>query len=163
MSSAISPCSYSTTNPSTTQWPLTLVRMNPFFASASTKILIKTILLVLVPPTVTTDSSIAYSTGHLALHRNLQNFFKQDSLYLRYRVSVHETSEGLDVKVNGVFPLKKPSIPRDKTQLCHPTINSLIMVLVFIRRSNGKVQYSPWPSWYPLPQENPPIVPEAPT
>ena len=116
-----------------------MVSRNPFLASASTKILIKAILLILVPPTVTTDSYIAYSTGQLAPYRHVQNLLKQDSLCLRYRVSMHETSEGLDVKVNGVFPSKKLAILRDKTRLCHSTINSLIMVLVLIRRSNGKV------------------------
>ena len=116
-----------------------MIRTNPFLAPALTKILIKAIMLALIPPTVTTDSSIAYSTGHLTPYGHVQNLFKQDSLYSRYRVSMHETSEGLDVKVNGVFPLKKPAIPKDKTQLCHSTINSLVMVLVLIRRSNGKV------------------------
>ena len=116
-----------------------MVHTNPFLASASAERLIKTILLVLIPPTMTTDSSIAYSTGHLTPYGHVQNFLKQDSLYLRYRVSMHETSEDLDVKVSGVFPLKKPAIPRDKTQLCQFTITGLIMVLVFIRRYNGKV------------------------
>ena len=82
-----------------------MIRTNPFLASASTKILIKTILLVLIRPTMTTDSSTAYSAGHLAPYGHVRNVLKQDSLHLRYRVSMHETSEGLDVKVNGAFPL----------------------------------------------------------